>query len=118
MVEIVETPRTGWAVASEGSTSFALDTALDRALEVEGAARELVRAVNDQRKAMDLELDARIELAIAVTPEELDADLEAGGWYDMLAREVLATAIHRGPTADAVGVNLGDLGHARVWIRS
>jgi isoleucyl-tRNA synthetase len=118
MVEIVETPRTGWAVASEGSTSLALDTALDRPLEVEGAARELVRAVNDQRKAARLELDARIELVVAVTPEELDADLEAGGWYDFLAREVLATEVHRSPTADATAVALGDLGQARVWIRT
>jgi isoleucyl-tRNA synthetase len=118
MVEIVETPRTGWAVASEGSTSFALDTALDRDLEVEGAARELVRAVNDQRKAAGLELDDRIELVVTVTPDELDADLERGGWYDFLAREVLATDVHRSPTSDATGVDLGELGQARVWIRA
>ncbi|WP_052667685.1 isoleucine--tRNA ligase [Nitriliruptor alkaliphilus] len=118
MVEIVETPRTGWAVATEGSTSFALDTALDRDLEVEGAARELVRAVNDQRKAAGLQLDDRIELVVAVTPEALDADLDAGGWYTFLAREVLATDVHRAPTADAVAIDLGGLGQARVWIRT
>jgi isoleucyl-tRNA synthetase len=118
MVEIVETPRTGWAVASEGSTSFALDTALTRDLEVEGAARELVRAVNDQRKAAGLQLDDRIELVLTVSPDELDADLEAGGWFAFLGREVLATAIHRSPTSDATAVDLGDLGQARVWIRA
>ncbi|MEX1161999.1 MAG: isoleucine--tRNA ligase [Nitriliruptor sp.] len=118
MVEVVETPRTGWAVAADGSTSFALDTALTRELEVEGAARELVRAVNDQRKATGLALDDRIELVVAVTPEELDADLDAGGWYDVVAREVLATSVHRMPASDAVPVDLGSLGQARIWVRT
>jgi isoleucyl-tRNA synthetase len=117
MVEVVETPRTGWAVATEGSTSFALDTALTRELEVEGAARELVRAVNDQRKAAGLALDDRIELVVAVTPDELDAELASGGWYDVVAREVLATDVHRMPASDAVPVDLGQLGQARIWVR-
>jgi isoleucyl-tRNA synthetase len=117
MVEVVETPRTGWAVATEGSTSFALDTALSRELEVEGAARELVRAVNDQRKAAGLALDDRIELVVAVTPDELDDELASGGWYDVVAREVLATDVHRMPASDAVAVDLGQLGQARIWVR-
>jgi isoleucyl-tRNA synthetase len=117
MVEVVETPRTGWAVATEGSTSFALDTALTRELEVEGAARELVRAVNDQRKAAGLALDDRIELVVAVTPDELDTELATGGWYDVVAREVLATDVHRMPASDAVPVDLGQLGQARIWVR-
>jgi isoleucyl-tRNA synthetase len=118
MVEVVETPRTGWAVAAEGGTSFALDTALTRELEVEGAARELVRAVNDQRKAAGLALDDRIELVVAVTPDELDTELDAGGWYDVVGREVLATEVRRMPASDAVAVDLGSLGQARIWIRS
>jgi isoleucyl-tRNA synthetase len=117
MVEVVETPRTGWAVASEGSTSFALDTALTRELEVEGAARELVRAVNDQRKATGLALDDRIELVVAVTPESLDGELADGGWYDVVAREVLATDVRRMPVSDAVPVELGTHGQARIWVR-
>jgi isoleucyl-tRNA synthetase len=118
MVAVVETPRTGWAVASEGATSFALDTELTRELEVEGAARELSRAVNDLRKAGGLELDDRIELVVAVSPDELDHDLETDGWYAWVAREVLATSVLRMPAADAVEVDLGRLGTARVWVRS
>lgn len=117
MVEVVETPRTGWAVASSGSTSFALDTELTRDLEVEGAARELVRAVNDQRKAAGLALDDRIELAVAVSPPELDAELAAGGHYDTVAREVLATTVHRQPIADGTRVEFGELGSALIAIR-
>ncbi len=118
MVEIVERPRTGWAVASDTSVSFALDTSLTRELEVEGAARELIRAINDQRKAAGLELDDRIELIVAVQPDALDADLEAGGHFDAIAREVLASSLHRAPVADGTSVDLGELGTALIAIRA
>jgi isoleucyl-tRNA synthetase len=116
MVKVVEIPRTGWELASEGATSFALDTSLTRDLEVEGAARELVRALNDQRKRLDLALDARVEVAVHVTPAELDGELADGGWYALVAREVLATTLHRRPEADAVAVELGELGEATVAV--
>ncbi len=118
MAEVIETPRTGWAVASDGQASFALDTELTRELEIEGAARELVRAINDQRKAAGLELTDRIELVVAVSPEELDAELDAGGHYDTIAREVLASSIQRAPVTDGTPVDLGDLGSALVAIRA
>ena len=118
MVEIVERPRTGWAVASDATVAFALDTSLTRELEVEGAARELVRAVNDQRKAAGLDLSDRIELVVSVQPGELDEQLAAGGHYDALAREVLATQVHRAPVADGTSVELGELGRALVAIRA
>jgi isoleucyl-tRNA synthetase len=117
MAEIVETPRTGWAVAAQGATSFALDTDLTRPLEVEGAARELVRAVNDQRKAAGLALDERIELVVEVAPAELDEELATAGHYEVVAREVLATAVHREPAADGVRVDLGELGSATIAVR-
>jgi isoleucyl-tRNA synthetase len=118
MVEVVETPRTGWAVAADGGVAFALDTALTRELEVEGAARELVRAVNDQRKAAGLALDDRIELVVSVSPPELDDELATAGHYTTVAREVLATAVHRQPVADGTRVDLGELGSALVAFRS
>jgi isoleucyl-tRNA synthetase len=118
MVEVVETPRTGWAVAKDGSTSFALDTELTRELEVEGAARELVRAINDQRKLAGLALDERIEVVVAVTPDELDRELAEAGHYEAIAREVLADAVHRATTAQGTPLELGRLGSAIVEIRS
>ncbi len=118
MVEVVESPRTGWAVASDGGASFALDTSLTRALQVEGAARELIRAVNEQRKVAGLALDDRIELRLAVQPPELDAELEAAGLYEVVAREVLATELRRGALADGTRVELADLGSAHVELRA
>jgi isoleucyl-tRNA synthetase len=116
MVEVVETPRTGWAVAAQGATSFALDTELSRGLEVEGAARELIRAVNDQRKAAGLALDDRIELVVAVSPAELDEELAAGDHYEVIAREVLATAVRRARPGEGVTVELGGLGTATIAV--
>lgn len=118
MVEIVESPQTGWAVAKEGTSSFALDTELTRELEVEGAARELVRAANDLRKDAGLALDDRIELTVAVTPQALDSEFAEAGHYDAIAREVLATSVHRGSPneANSASIDLGDLGEATLAV--
>jgi isoleucyl-tRNA synthetase len=115
MVEVVSSPRTGWALATDGAYAFALDTTLTRELEIEGAARELVRAVNDRRKEAGLSLDDRIRLTVEVAPAALDADLESGGHYDWIAREVLATSLVRAPT-DGGEATLGELGTARIAI--
>jgi isoleucyl-tRNA synthetase len=116
MVQVVETPRTGWAVARDGGTSFALDTTLDDDLRLDGAARELVRAVNDLRKQADLALDARISVTIDVDTKLGDRLVEAGA-LDLLARETLATQVSRGTLADDdPSVDLAGLGVARVAI--
>ncbi|HEX9765137.1 MAG TPA: DUF5915 domain-containing protein, partial [Nitriliruptorales bacterium] len=114
MVEVVETPLTGWELASDGGTSFALDVTLDDDLRAEGAAREIVRALNDQRKALDLALDDRIEISVDVEPGELAQRFEAAGHYDLIANEVLATSVQRTRTAAASEVDLGDTGTA--WV--
>ena len=90
MVELVETARPGWEVATQAGFSFALDTTLTRDLEIEGVARELVRAVNDLRKTADLQLDDRIALHVAIQPAALSDELAAAGWLEHLARETLA----------------------------
>ena len=121
MFEVVEEPRTGWAVVSDGSYAVALDTALTPELELEGAARELVRAVNEQRKAAGLDLSDRIELTLALTPPELAARLTAAGHVDLLAREVLATSVIQVEAATldpqrCTEVELAGLGSARIAV--
>jgi isoleucyl-tRNA synthetase len=51
-------------VASEGGLTVALDLELSDALRREGVARELVRLVQDARKAAGLDVSDRIQLGI------------------------------------------------------
>ena len=68
---VVEEPATGWRVVRDGPTAVALDLEVTPELRREGLARDLVRAVQDLRKAAGLEVADRIELAVK-------ADGEAG----------------------------------------
>ncbi len=52
------------ALAQEDGFAVALDTTIDDALRREGLARELVRALNDHRKAIGLEIADRIRVEV------------------------------------------------------
>ena len=52
--------REGFAVAQEGGLVVALDTELDDELLQEGLARDLVRLINDMRKAAGFDISDRI----------------------------------------------------------
>jgi isoleucyl-tRNA synthetase len=89
--EVVRTERVileGWAMAAEGGVTVAFDPTLDDELIREGAALELIRALNEQRKQEGLELTDRIELRLPAEYAELVDHFE-----DWIAAEVLATAI-------------------------
>ena len=120
MYDVVEMPRTGWSVASDGSYAVALDTTLTPELEVEGAARELVRAVNEHRKSAGLDLADRIRLEVDFDPPELGERIAGAGLLETVAREVLATEVVRASTpdgrADTAEVALGSLGSARIGV--
>jgi isoleucyl-tRNA synthetase len=93
---------------------------LTRELEVEGVARELVRAVNDLRKEADLALDDRIELQVSVEPSSLSDELAAAGWFEHVARETLATSFDADvaePDGSAQGVDLAGHGSANLSLR-
>jgi isoleucyl-tRNA synthetase len=123
MVEVVDTPRTGWSVAADGGTSVAIDTTITPALELEGAARELVRAINDARRTMGLELSDRIRVMLTTDPTSTAVTLRDGGHLDAVARDVLAehlTVDGSPPSTVSTGggdpVDLGALGTARFRI--
>jgi isoleucyl-tRNA synthetase len=52
----------GYAVAEDGGVLVALDTTLTPELRLEGAARDLVRAIQDARKEAGLAISDRIAL--------------------------------------------------------
>jgi isoleucyl-tRNA synthetase len=94
-VVITETPQEGWAVAREGET-VALDLTLTDALIRAGLAREVVRLVQEARKARGYDVTDRIEFAWQAGGELARALREHA---DAVAAEVLASTVHEGLTA-------------------
>ena len=89
----------GWAVA--------LDLELDAALRAEGTARELVRALNDARKAAGLEIADRVVVTLDAD-DALRAVVDAH--RDYICAEVLATETVFGPgdrTLELDGTTVG-----------
>jgi isoleucyl-tRNA synthetase len=78
------------ALAREGALAVALDLTIDDELRAEGIARELVRLVNDVRKAQGLEISQRIDLTVESSARVADAARQHSKW---IASEVLATSM-------------------------
>jgi isoleucyl-tRNA synthetase len=87
-VIITQTPRAGWAVASADGETVALDVSLTNELRRAGLAREVIRLVQDTRKASGLDVGDRIWLRWSATDPELAAALDEHG--AQVATEVLA----------------------------
>ena len=88
-VIVTQTPRAGWSVASDGGETVALDLDITPELRREGLAREVIRLVQDARKADGLEVSDRITLRWEAPDPELAAALTEHG--QLIAGEVLAT---------------------------
>ena len=89
---VTETPRTGWSVASHAGESLALDLALTPELIQMGVVREVIRAVQEERKRIGLDISDRItvnwnapeQIALAIIESEAE-----------ISSEVLATKMVR-----------------------
>jgi isoleucyl-tRNA synthetase len=103
-VVVTQTPRAGWSVAADAGETVALDLGITPELRREGLAREVIRLVQDARKADGLEVSDRITLHWQATDPELTAALTEHG--RLIAGEVLATEF--GPRAP--GASAADLG--------
>jgi isoleucyl-tRNA synthetase len=62
MVDFTSEPLAGWALASEGGMTVAVDTRLSEELLLEGLARELVNRIQNMRKEAGFEVTDRIVL--------------------------------------------------------
>jgi isoleucyl-tRNA synthetase len=108
-VVITETPREGWAVATDAGETLALDLHLTPELVRRGLAREVVRMVQEGRKSAGLDVSDRIELWLTAGSAELEAALDEH--TADIATEVLAVSVARdGAPADAFSGTDGDLG--------
>ncbi len=90
-VDLAQDVREGWGVASDAGLTVALDLELTEELRREGRARELIRVIQDARKAAGLEVSDRIQLAVEAGPH-VTAALAAH--RDTVVSETLADRPH------------------------
>jgi isoleucyl-tRNA synthetase len=113
-VVVSETPRAGWAVAAAGGETVALDLELSDELRRAGAVREVIRLVQEARKAQGFDVSDRIELWWEAGGETAAAVAEGA---EMLSAEVLATSITHGrPNAPMAAHEVAELG-LTFWLR-
>jgi isoleucyl-tRNA synthetase len=103
-------------LAEDGGLAVALDTALDDELRSEGLARELVRTLNEHRKAIGLDLADRVRVELRADDPVATAARRHGGW---ISDEVLATSWEvSGPGAERDhGFAALDVDGTRVQVR-
>jgi isoleucyl-tRNA synthetase len=78
------------ALAQEGGYAVAIDTTVDDELRGEGIARDLVRALNDLRKATGFDIADRVRVRIGARGR---VEAAAHAHRDRIAREVLAVEL-------------------------
>jgi isoleucyl-tRNA synthetase len=89
-VIVTETPKEGWAVATAGGETVALDLTITPQLRLAGLARDAVRLIQEARKNSGLEVSDRISLRWRSADEQTRAALAAH--QPSISEEVLAVA--------------------------
>ncbi|MGG4045482.1 isoleucine--tRNA ligase [Paenibacillus favisporus] len=95
--------KAGFASASGYGITVALNTEITPELEQEGWVREVVRAVQDYRKKLDLPIEKRVTLVLDAD-EELTAAIQA--FEHVLRESVLVNELAFGQEADMERVDL------------
>jgi isoleucyl-tRNA synthetase len=89
-VEIRAVQHADLTLAQDGPHAVALDLTLDDDLRAEGIAREIIRVVNDRRKANGFALTDRVAVELFSTDRIVDAAKRHG---QAIKPEVLATSL-------------------------
>jgi GNAT superfamily N-acetyltransferase len=95
-VIVTEAPASGWGVASAYGETVALDLAVTPALRAEGLAREVIRRVQEARKAAGLAVTDRIALRWTAVPDATDLTAALAAHRELVAGEVLAVTFGPG----------------------
>lgn len=97
--------KSGFASASGGGVTVALNTDITPELEQEGWVREVIRAVQDTRKKLDLPIEKRIDLVLSV-----DAELKAAltAFDNVLRDNVLVQSVEFADAPDMEQTTIGD----------
>ena len=93
-VQVTETPRTGWFVATDGGLAVALDLEITPDLRAAGVARDVVRLIQQARKDTGLHISDRIQLWWRASGDTADA---VRTHRDAIAEEVLASVLLESP---------------------
>ena len=101
---ITETPRTGWSVSSHNGESLALDLELTPELVRLGLIREAIRAIQEERKNIGLDVSDRIIVTWSAPKELADAINSA---QNEISAEVLATKMNQVVDEKSVTNELG-----------
>jgi isoleucyl-tRNA synthetase len=112
-VDLVQETLEGWGVAGGGGVTVALELELTPELRLEGLAREVVRVVQDARKAAGLDVSDRIALGLAVEGEVAEALVLHRGW---IGAETLAVEVVEGQITDATFERTFEIDDARVGV--
>jgi isoleucyl-tRNA synthetase len=113
---VTETPRAGWAVASESGASVGLDLTLTDELRRAGLARDAVRRIQEARKQSGLDVSDRIELWWQADSAELAEAIREHA--DLVAGEVLATSFTEAKPPVAIAQHRDDDLGLTVWLRA
>jgi len=97
-VDLAQEVMSGWGVASESGVTVALELEIPAELRREGVARDLIRAIQDLRKAAGLHVSDRIVVGVEARGPVAGA-LEAH--RDEIAAETLAVELVLGAIPDA-----------------
>ncbi len=103
---ITETPKSGWSVASHSGESVALDLALTPDLIAQGVVREVIRAIQEERKNSGFDISDRIHVRFSAAP---DTSAAINGALNQIAEEVLALSVEE-DTSISYGDNEISLG--------
>lgn len=101
---VTETPREGWAVASESGESVALDLEVTHELALAGLAREIIRSLQEGRKNAGFDISDRISLWWSSSDPMIVETWKVHGAE--IASEVLALEVSTNPSpASAIEVS-------------
>jgi isoleucyl-tRNA synthetase len=101
------------ALAQDGSRAVALDLTLDDELRAEGIARELVRVINDLRKANGYEIADRITVSLHAPGRVYGAAVQH---RDLIGGEVLATEVEVVENQAPAGAATTTIDGEPVWL--
>ncbi|MEI6038431.1 MAG: DUF5915 domain-containing protein, partial [Actinomycetes bacterium] len=101
---VTETPKSGWSVSSHSGESVALDLELTPELLLAGLVREVIRAIQEERKNSGLDISDRI--LVEWNASESVASAIAFGEKE-ISEEVLAVSFTQNSTLTAASNDLG-----------